>query len=303
MKKADVPQTGILLAGIALFLRCSDTAAAGIRSALSFCSAVLIPSLFPVSVLSGCLLRLHAADGTGRFTERWMRKLFGLPGTGALPLLLGMLGGFPLGAQLAASACKAEQLTKREASRLAGISNNAGPAFLLGTVSTMLHAPRIGIRLLGIQILSALLTGLLLRGKAEIEIKKALRPGARRESLASILPSCIAESAGAMLRLTGAVAFFQAFSACLTPALARLPALWQTCILGIMELTGGLSALSETYAQAELPLAACLICWGGLCVHLQAAQALTCEGLPLAPYLLRKALQAGIGMLLAIILF
>ena len=304
MGKRTALETGLLLAGIGLFLRFSDAAGEGIRAGLSFCGRVLIPSLFPVSVLAGCMIRLHAADGPGRFAERWMRGLFGLPGAGALPLLLGMLGGFPLGAQLAASACKTGQLSRQEAARLAGLCNNAGPAFLLGTAGAVLGAPGIGLKLLLIQLASVLLTGLIFRRSTAADISRRPRPAATPEPMASVLSGCMAESATAMLRLTGAVAFFQAVCACLIPALqlSRLPALLRALVFGMLELTGGLAALGGIHSPAALPLAAFLICWGGFCVHLQAIQVLAGAELPIAPYLKRKLLQAGIALLLAIIL-
>ena len=288
------------LGGIALFLCRPEAARAGAREGLTLCAAVLIPSLYPVSVLSGCLLRMADGRGTERLAGRWMRALFGLPAAAALPLALGLLGGFPLGARLAAEACRAGALTREEAARLSGLCNNAGPAFLLGAAGTMLGSPVLGGALLGIQLLSALLTGLLLRRPGEAAAGEV--PAAQGQSLWACLPVCIGQSAEAMLRLTGAVVFFRAFTACLGSLLSpeRLPRLWQAALTGLLEVSAGIRQLAWLPPALALPAAAGLICWGGLCVHLQAAEALSAAAVPVKPYLRAKALQGGLGLLLSL---
>ncbi len=303
LKRRTVIALLIPAAGIGLFLRFPGPAADGVRAGLRLCGSVLIPALFPVSVLSGCLIRMSVPGGASRQTERVMRRLFALPGQAAAPLLLGLLGGFPLGAQLAATACEEGLLTKQEAARLAGLSTNAGPAFLLGAVSAMLGAPRLGALLLAVQLCSAVLTGFLLRGRSDPLAQIKSRPTNRSASLSTVLPLSISSSAAAMLRLAGAVAFFQSVTACLGAALplAALPPLLRAGLTGTLELTGGLALLCESAGASALPLAAAMIGWGGLCVHLQAAQALSAAGIPMGPYLRHKAVQAGVSLLLMLL--
>lgn len=305
MKQQTVFWHMIPLMGIGLFLCFPGPAQTGVRSGLELCGKALIPSLFPVSVLSGCLIRMHAAGGSAQWSGRIMQQLFGLPGQAAVPLLLGLLGGFPLGAQLSASACEAGLLSKREAARLAGLSCNAGPAFLLGTLGAILAVPSIGMALLVIQLLSAGLTGFLLRKPIEQSRLLPKRTAQQPLAFTAVLPQCISQSAVAMLRLTGTVAFFQALISCMTALLplSALPPLWQAGISGSLELTGGLVLLQAELHPATLPLFAALIGWGGVCVHLQAAQALSAAGIPIGPYLRHKAIQSGISLILSIFFF
>lgn len=292
------------LAGIGLFLWCPEATRTGVREGLALCGSTLIPALFPVSVLAGCLIRTHPPGKAGKLSAGAMGALFGLPGEAALPLLLGLLGGFPLGAQLTATAYESGHLSKQHAARLAGLSNNAGPAFLLGAVGTMLNAPAAGAALLFIQLGSVLLCGLLLREKTHCRKINKKSEKKQPPSPGAVLPLCIGESAAAMLRLAGAVAFFQAVLACLKALfpLTGLPLLWQAGLSGALELTGGLALFRGSASPALLPLTAAMIGWGGLCVHLQAAQALSRVGLPMGPYLRCKALQAVAALLLSLCL-
>ena len=100
-----------------------------------------------------------------------------------------------------------------------------------------------------------------------------------------------------MLRLTGAVVFFQAFLSCLKSLLPlnQLSGLARAGLTGALELSGGFSALQNAGGTLLFPLAAALVNWGGLCVHLQAAEALGSAGLSVKPYLRGKLTQACFG--------
>ena len=309
MKRKNGLWIWVSLAGIALFLCFPAAAGAGVRSGLALCWGVLIPSLFPVSVLAGCLIRMRGTGSASSPAERWMRALFRLPGAAALPFLLGLLGGFPLGARLAASLCREGTLTKQDAARLAGLSNNAGPGFLLGAAGTILGSPAVGMMLFGIQFTSAVLAGILLRGASKQQKKPSVNTetstNGKAVSATAILPKSIADSALAMLRLTGAVAFFQAVSFCLFGLLPMdaLPPIWKAFYSALVELAGGIALFRGISAQAVFPMAAALIGWGGLCVHLQAFQALSEAEIPFRPYLRHKFLQMLLAWSMGLLLF
>ena len=292
---------GLLLSagGLALFLCVPGAAGAGARKGLALCAQALIPSLFPVSVLAGCILRMGGGDLAGRWAGRPFRRLYGLPESGAAILLLGFLGGYPLGARLAAEACRDEALSKEEASRLAGLGNNAGPAFLLGVAGGVFGSAALGALLLGLQLCSGLLSGVLLREDPRERAHVGPLPRAPMP-FGAALPQAIGESAGAMLRLTGAVVFFQAVMGALEALLppTALPHPLRVLLMGSLELSGGVALVSGGDPMGSLPLLAALCGWGGLCVHLQAAEAFHQAGLPLGPYLKHKGLQAGIALLL-----
>ena len=290
------------LAGIGLFLLFPARAAAGAAAGLRLAGEVLIPSLFPIGVLSGCLLRMGPEATAERLAGRAVRRLFGLPGTGALPLILGLLGGFPLGARLVASLYREGRLSRAEALRLSALCNNAGPAFLLGVAGSALGDLRLGAALMVVQLVSVLLTGLLLREPGSAARRAPAQP-AEKPGFGDALLRSIGDTAGAMLTLTGTVTFFCAAQACLEGALPtdRRPPLVRAAASGLLEVSGGIAALRGLAPESTFPLAAGLIGWGGCCVHLQAAEALRAAGLPVGPYLRGKLLQAAICLLLAVL--
>lgn len=298
MKRGRLGLWSILTLFGILILR-SGAVQAGVRSGLTLCGRVLIPALFPFSVLSGLLLRSGGAEAFGAMLDGPMRRCYHLPGRAAAPLLTGLLGGYPLGAQSLAALYKSGGLTKSEALALSAFCNHPGPAFLVGAVgASVLGDPKLGIWLWAVAICSALLTGLLF-SPDHTEPSKAERIPAQARGAFRQLPDAILGGAAAMLRICGTVALFSGIQAAIIPSRISLPDWAASLLTGALELTNGVLRLNALPRPAGFLLAAVLTGWGGLCVHLQAAESLLDAGLPLGSYLAGKAVQAILSGLIA----
>lgn len=289
--------------GILLFLLCPAQTAAGVREGLRISGRLLAPSLFPVSVLAGCLLLMGSPTRDGGLLQRILFRVFGFSGGCAAPLLLGLLGGFPLGAQLTAEACEQGMITRQEAERLAPLCNCAGPAFLIGTVGGVLGAPRFGLLLWAIQLVSGLMV-CLPQSRRQTEPKPRAAAEQAPQRFFDVLPRAIERSALSMVRLTGTLCFFQALFACARVLLPDLQSAQpvRALLTGMFELTVGVRELDADRLRDAFPAAAALVCWSGFCVHLQSASALGTIGVKMKPYMGRKLLQAAIAWGLASLL-
>ena len=99
----------------------------------------------------------------GRIAEPVTMRLFGLSGAGASALLLGLTGGYPLGAAAVGDMTRDGLLTPEEAERVLPLCNNSGPAFLIGAAGTgVFHDRALGLQLYLTHILAALVLGVLL---------------------------------------------------------------------------------------------------------------------------------------------
>ena len=291
--------TGALLLGLLIFTQAAKDAA---RESLTLCAGVLLPSLFPFCVGMELFGRLGLADALGKRLATPMRRLFHLPGAAAAALLSGLLGGYPLGAHMTAALCLGGTLTRQEAATLSRFSNNAGPAFVLGAVGgAVFGSARLGALLWAIHAASALLTGMLLRGRGTERRLRTVLEGRTPGSAGSALPEAIEAAAGTMLRVCGTVVFSTVVLAlcCRVLPIGRLPDALAALIRGAVELTNGCLALAGLPLHQAFPLAALLLGWGGACVHLQALPALSSAGLPIRPYLRAKLLQALLSYVLA----
>jgi nucleoside recognition membrane protein YjiH len=125
--------TGVcLLCGLVGFLSFPTQTVDGAREGLALCLDIIVPSLFPFFVLSALLIELGLADCLGRALERVMRPVFNLPGICGTAVVLGFLGGYPVGARTAIALYKKGLSSRSETERLLSFCNNSGPAFILG---------------------------------------------------------------------------------------------------------------------------------------------------------------------------
>ena len=280
-------------AAAALLLLRPQKAASAVRAGLALCAGTVVPSLFPFFAAISLLLQLGAAEALGRLCAPIMRPLFRMRGVCALPLLAGLLGGYPSGAKTAASLYAQGRITRQEAELLLGFCDNCGPAFLLGCVGAgVLGNPDAGLWLYAVHILSAILAGILLcrlsgdRGPVLLGSALPAAPVSFPQALTSSVTGALAST----LNVCAFVVFFQGLS-------ALPPAPPPPLVLGILEMCGGVASL--TPGPGGFAAAAAIVGWGGLSVHCQAMSLAAPEGLSFRWHWAGKALQAVLSALLA----
>lgn len=278
---------------VLLLLLRPQEAAGAVRSGLSLCGRTVIPSLFPFFAAVSLLLQLGAAESLSGLWGPVMRPLFRMRGECAMPLLAGLLGGYPAGAKTAAGLYAQGRISRQEAELLLGFCDNCGPAFLLGYVGAgILGSAEAGLWLYFIHILSALLTGLLLcrlvRDRGPALLGSSLPAGT--VSFPAALTSAVSGALTSTLSICAFVVLFQVLAA-LPPFPLPVPA------LGILEMVTAVAALPA--GPAGFISAAAITSWGGLSVHCQAMSLTAPEGLSFRWHWVGKAVQAALAALLA----
>ena len=275
---------------MAVLLRQNETVSAAVRQGLALCARSVIPSLFPFFVV------VSFAVGCGFFAA--LRRL-GLP-VGAAVFLVGVVGGYPVGARTVGELYRGGDLSKERAEALLTFCSNAGPSFIFSIAGMGVFGSReIGLALYGIHILSALAAGGLLGSLRPA--RNASNPAGFDRKIAgngaklpALFVSCVGSAAAAMVNICAFVVFFLVVMALARQAWPAVPPL----ALGLLELTGGITSLEAS--PAGFCMAAALLGWGGVSVHCQTAAVLEDTGLSLKRYLLAKALQAVVSALFAL---
>ena len=302
--KQRLALAGTLCALIALIFS-SPQVMAGARDALELCAELILPSLFPFFVLSILLGKLGLPQRLGRRLAQPAGRLFGVSGAGVSALLIGLTGGYPLGAASIAGMVESGVIKKDEAGRLLAFCNNSGPAFLIGAVGAGVFAsPAAGLLLYASHVLAALLTGLLLRGKHKgihnsVYIVNCIPfyvafPAAVREAVSATLSVCgFVVCFSVLLGMLDARGLLT-FSAARLAARAGLEAQAVRALLaGFFELGSGVGALRGLpLTPGDLALAAALVGWGGLSVHCQTAAVLCDCDVSLGRHTLGRLLSA-----------
>lgn len=285
----------LLIAVAGCFLLQPQMAAEGVRTGLQVCAGAILPSLFPLFVLTDYWISRGHADRLAQAAGPLMEKLFHLPGSSASAFLLGSIGGYPVGARTVAELYAKELLTKKQAEQALFFCNNAGPAFVLGVLGGGLFQSTLaGVVLYWIHILSSVLIGILFRPKDAVH-SMDLSINATVPPIAQSWTNAISNGGKTALQVCIYVLFFAILNGCIQTLLHN------PLITGILELAGGAKALGESNlsARAQFIASAFLLGWGGLCVMMQSLSLLHTAGLSGKKLLIGKTLQGGSSLLLA----
>ena len=106
-----------------------------VAEALALCARSVVPSLFPFLVASSALLALGFGELAAPWLAGLMEPLFRVPGAGSAALVLGLVGGYPIGAKTAADLYRENLVSREEAERLLATDNSepAGAASPIGS--------------------------------------------------------------------------------------------------------------------------------------------------------------------------
>ncbi len=307
----------LALAAFVLLALLSAPAAQAARRGLALCARAIVPSLFPFFVLSNLLSALGLAQTLGRVAAPLMRRLFRVSGAGAAAFLIGITGGYPLGAATVAALLRRGEIDEAEARRLLCFCNNSGPAFILGAAgSAAFSSARAGLLLYAAHVLAAVMLGFLCgRGAALPEAGDTART-AQQPSLSAALPEAVAAAVKSTLLICGYVVLFSVAVGLLdTLGIFQEAAGWlalrsglalgsaRALLTGLLELGSGVGAMAGApVSPGSLALCAFLLGWGGLSVQLQTRAVLADTSLRRAPAarwkLLHGLLSAALAWLL-----
>ena len=255
------------------------------RYGLNLCIELILPSLFPFFLLSALLSRLGFPAWLGSRLSPFATRLFRVSGEGITALLIGLTGGYPMGAAYLGSLVQEKRITEQEAEHLLGFCNNSGPAFLIGAVGVgVFGSSEIGLLLYVVHILGALLTGIILRGKAPAAHKPicVVHPS-NSFPFSVLLTDAVRQTVTALLNVCGFVVTFTVFTGLLNTngfmdhVISRMapqcfldPALLRAVLTGFWELGSGIGALRGIPpTPLALAMASGIVGWGGLSVHFQ----------------------------------
>lgn len=290
MKRKSNPllPAGLLL-GMACLILDSSCGAKSAGQAIEICLQTVVPSLFPMFVLSGLVTQYLSL---GNISEG-LEKLISFPRGSSGLFLMGLAGGFPTGAQCIQQAVEKNGLSGKDGERMLGLCDHCGPAFLFGITARLFSSPWAAPALFLIQAECALIMAHFWPGTPG----KAIR-----------LPTAAITVTDSIRRAIQSMAFVCAWivlANVICGFLNRwlfpfLPSFIPVLIRGILELTGGVLSLADVPSESLRFLLCCaMINWGGICVHLQIQSLAAGAGLSVRSCVLQKLCQAFLSVLLA----
>ena len=220
LKKSSVMV--ILIYIIANIVIIPENAINAAKNAILLCLNTVIPSLFPFFVLSSLLVSLGFATYLTKYVTGFIKPVFNVNGAGALPVILGLISGYPIGASTTVQLYQNGLISKTESERLIAFTNNSGPVFILGALGyAMLHSPTMGLIIYISHILSALLTGIIFRFyKYNSYEKNYLLPHSNSEkfssnAISSAIGTSMNSAVESILKVCGFVLLFAVVCSCI----------------------------------------------------------------------------------------
>lgn len=235
------------------------TALKGAADGMELCIKTVIPSLFPFLFLTG-IITTSLTEPLGVIL-RPLGKIFAIPEGAESTLILGILGGYPIGAQAIHSIYKTGFIDKDTARRMVSFCNNPGPAFIFGMAGCLFHSVWIPWVIWSIILTGSFLTSLL----------QQARPHAITTPRAKPSSNTLESSIKAMAKICSWVILFRVFIAIIQRWFLWLfPSNVSIIISGLLELANGCVSLTGTNSET---FRFCCICtflsFGGLCVTMQ----------------------------------
>ena len=278
-------------AGLLALILDSRTGLFAAREGVSLCLTTLVPSMFPFFIFSMFLTNSLAGQTIKLFHP--IVKFCRIPKGAESLYLIGLLGGYPVGAQNVISSYNQGILSAEEAQRMAVFCNNAGPAFLFGYLGTLFDDPAYACVIWTVHIISSLLVGWVVPGGTGKTI-----------SIQPSHPISVSQAMNQSIRVMGQVCGWVVLFRVLIGFLDRwllwaIPDAFRILLTGWLELSNGCTMLQNLQSNGLRFIFACsFLGFGGICVLLQTHS--IAGNLCLPMYLPGKILQGSISFLLAI---
>ncbi|MBO7303571.1 MAG: hypothetical protein J6U68_05245 [Clostridia bacterium] len=280
---------------IFLGLRYSELCAEGIKRGIELSVNKLIPSLFPSMVIAEVMINGGACETLAKRIAKPFSHIFKISSEGALPFLLGMLFGFPIGVKSAVTLYERGDIDKRELWRLSIFTSIPSPAFFISAVGEGLFgsAP-FGIMLYLCALTTAIAVGIASRflftdGEGEYFCVRRTILEERKS-----FTEAVSSSAETLISISAFVVFFSAIGRVLEEFFEHiaLNETASTLILGSLEMTSGATS-AATLGEKGAPLAAAILGFSGISVLCQFISAFGKHKAPILPYLLSKLVFAS----------
>ena len=199
-----------------IFVFYSDMIKTSVSNSLEICTTVIIPSLFPMLIISRIINEIKIPDIMLKLIKTPMNKIFGLSENCFQAILTGLTGGYPVGIKNAVALYKNKSISLDEAQKLTYFCVSPGFAFAVTLTGTCIFSSiGIGIRIFIANILADLTMAVLLKNKKKPDYHKEERT-TQQKSFSVILTDSITDSVSSIMSICAWICFISAISTLLS---------------------------------------------------------------------------------------
>ena len=236
----------------------------GITNGLEICFRTILPSLFPFMVLSSYIIKTDAFSSAYRILSPLTRFLFRQPDCAVSVIVMGLIGGFPVGAKMTAMLYENGRISKNEAQRLCMFCVNGGPAFIITAIGVgMFSSNRAGVIMFVSLCASSIIIGIISRFFGD-ESRSESNHKSNNQSPLLALSSSVSDNVNSILSICAWIILFSALTECLKEM--KFNDNIYTALVSVLEVTKGCSYIA---VKMPIEIVTCIIGFGGFCVHCQ----------------------------------
>ncbi len=263
------------------------------QSAMLLCAKKVLPSVFPFMTASA-VFTSSADISAFRALSFFTKSIFGISAHSILPVICGILCGYPTGAISTCALYERGLISKSEAESLIAFSNNSSPLFIIGTVGVaMLGSKKIGATLYAIHIFSAIVCAAVLK---PFTVCKNFSDKKSVSHIPASFTDAVCQSVISSLKVCGFVVIF----AVISEVLSSLPIFGEKCACAvncILEITNGCGKISalNTDLKLKCAFAAATLSWAGFSVHMQIKSIIAPFNLSMKKYYFTRPLSCAVS--------
>jgi len=274
------------------------------KDGLILAATVAIPSLFPFMILTDAIVEFFPYNYNG-ILGRVFERIFKLPKEALPAFIIGCICGFPTGAKASLTLYEHRKITKAECERLISISNNAGPAFLIGGIGYAMHSSAIfGISIYLAIVFSAAFIGYLLSfRKLPFNESNKLTQNTENTKNAFSITKSINSAAVTSIKIASYIIFFSIISGFTIQLIGKSTE--SAIILSFLEVT----TASKTITSLSLPISKTLAlstfasAFGGLSVYMQTLGIILKSELKIKSYILIRLLIGLVATPISLLIY
>lgn len=284
----------------------------GALQGLLYCGNILIPSLFPFMVLSSFIVTSGFSEWLGKYLTPITKRLFHTNGEIGSVIILGLCGGFPVGAKGIATLYNEEKINTDTAKALAMFLVGGGPAFVVFVVGSSLYSnTTTGLILWASQLISQIILGVISCRKIKYSPTKSYKK--HKIKISNAIVASTESGINGIFSLCGMVIIFSSFlGLCddlhITDYIISFLSLFgisegisQSFLSSLWEVTKGCSMCCDL--SAPLWLCSFALGWGGICVHFQIYSLTDNINIPKLKFTLYRLAQGVMSALISTIIF
>ena len=219
-----------------------ENISSGIYDGIMICFNILIPSLFPFTVLSVFIINLGILEKFNKRPVLFSCAIF----------FTSLIGGYPIGAKIIETANKNKVLNNHDADTLLYFCINGGPAFIITAIGKMiLNLENIGLYLFSAHFLAA--ATLFIFNIKKVQKIKISANTKNQKSLSTKLVESVATASFSMLNICSYVILFS----------GAVKSINSNLIIGLLEVSNGVLRNNNLYVISFI------LGFSGFCIILQ----------------------------------